>query len=66
MKAFSVVVFPEPVPPLISTFRRSRMASTTISRTRPVIVPEATNCAVVNQLLNLRMVSVAPPGLHGG
>ena len=66
--AFSSVVFPVPVPPLIRMFCRLRMAVAEISSTL------AGNGSDADQFLggvelacaNFRIVSVVPPMLHGG
>ena len=65
--AFSNVVFPVLVPPLIRMFSFFSMAAWTAPSTSGVIVPVRTSSsAVKKRVWNLRMVRVVPPTLHGG
>src|SRR6516225_3055917 len=66
-RALRSVVFPVPVPPLISLLSRASIASCMIRSWPAVTVPVRTSSlAVKKRPWNLRMVKVVPPKLTGG
>ena len=64
---FSVVVLPEPVPPLITMFSRPRTHACSSSATCSVMVPNEMRSPTVNgSAANLRIVSSEPSSAIGG
>src|SRR6516162_5485847 len=66
-RALRSVVFPVPVPPVISMLSRASIASCMIRSWPAVTVPVRTSSSAVKKRpWNLRMVKVVPPRLTGG